>query len=474
MIARQNKLQASTRAARTALLWRVHWWAALVATPFAAIAALSGLLYVLTPQIEKSLYGHMEQVAPVVKAQPLDQLVAAALAAAPANMELKHVVTPGAANEALKVIFAPRNGGSDPHAHHHAGAQSGNGGMATLSASNGAASEHSSGAALSRPAVRKPSGFGLPAGAVTVYVHPGNASVLGSLVNEDRFSQWAKHLHSRLLQGEGWRWIIELAASWMVVMLITGVALWWPNASWPRFGLQGRSFWRDWHTFAGVALGIVSLVILATGLTWSKYAGEEVRVLRDLVGQAPPQMPVGLHSQSHPGMTLLNWQEALEAVRQIAPDASLQLTAPHGQDGIWRISMADRTRPTLRFEAALDAYSGKPLYASNWQQQTAFGKATAIGIPFHRGEFGWWNQAVLFVFGVGVLFSLLSGWMMYFKRRKVGQLSLPNVPAQAWRALGAGWWMTGLVCLALMPTLAISAPLVLLLDMLSGRTVANR
>lgn len=455
--------------ARAALFWRVHWWAALVATPFALLAALTGLLYVFTPQIEQRLYGHMEQVAPVAQARPLDQLVAAAQAAAPAGMELKQVVVPAANSEALKVIFAPAAGGADPHAHHHGGQHGA--GMGAGAAAQTAAPA-STAMAATKPAAAKRSGFGLPAGALTVYVDPASGLITGTLANDQRFSQWAKHLHSRLLQGEGWRWMIELGASWMMVMLITGVALWWPTARWPRTGLRGRAFWREWHTFAGVALGIISLVILATGLTWSKYAGEQVRALRDLTGQAPPQMPAGLHSQRQSEAVPLGWQAALDAARRIAPAASLQLTPPRNPDGIWRISMADRTQPALRFEAALDAYSGQPLYTSDWSQQTAFGKATAIGIPFHRGEFGWWNQALLLVFGLGVLFSLLSGWLMYFKRRKAGQLSLPRVPAQAWRALGAGWWLTLLGCLALMPTLAISAPLVLICDVLTRRQAA--
>lgn len=461
-MAQKDRIKASGRAARAALFWRVHWWAALIASPFALLAALTGLLYVFTPQIEQSLYGHMEQVVPVSRALSLDQLVAAAQAAAPASLELKQVVVPDANDVSLKVIFAPREGTNDPHAHHH-GAQHG-ADQAPIAPAMAGASR-----ADVQAATRKPSGFGLPAGTVTVYVNPANASILGTLANDERFSQWAKRLHSRLLQGEGWRWMIELGASWMLVMLITGVALWWPSAGWPRLGLQGRAFWREWHTFAGVALGLVSLIILATGLTWSKYAGAEVRVLRDLAGQAPPQMPSGLRSQPKTGDAQLGWQGALDAARRIAPPASLQLTAPRGSLGVWRVSMADRDRPTLRFEAALDAYTGKPLYVSDWQQQTAFGKATAIGIPFHRGEFGWWNQAVLLIFGLGVLFSLLSGWWMYFKRRKAGRLSLPVVPPQAWRALGAGWSVTALLCLALMPALAVSAPLVLLVEVLAGR-----
>nr|WP_315489115.1 PepSY-associated TM helix domain-containing protein [uncultured Rhodoferax sp.] len=52
-------------AQRRSLLWRVHFWAALIASPFAVLAALTGILYIFTPQIEAQLHGHLDTVAPV-------------------------------------------------------------------------------------------------------------------------------------------------------------------------------------------------------------------------------------------------------------------------------------------------------------------------------------------------------------------------------------------------------------------------
>jgi uncharacterized iron-regulated membrane protein len=111
------------------------------------------------------------------------------------------------------------------------------------------------------------------------------------------------------------------------------------------------------------------------------------------------------------------------------------------------------------------------LYFSGWADQTVFGKATAIGIPFHRGEFGVWNQALLFVFGVGVIFSIVSGWGMYFKRRRQGQSILPMVMKGAWRVVPLGAWLGGAFMLLAMPLLAISALGVMVLE---GAIALNR
>ena len=264
--------------------------------------------------------------------------------------------------------------------------------------------------------------------------------------------------------------MIELAASWLMVMLVTGVVLWWPRGAQsglPKRGARGRNGWRQWHAFLGVALGVVSVVILTTGLTWSQQAGGRIRALRDASGQAPPPVPRGLHSREEGAP--LDWQDAWQVARSHAPAIAVQLTAPASQDDVWRATMADRSQPTLRFDLQFDAYSGKPLYYAGWQAQTAFGKATAIGIPFHRGEFGWWNQALLLLFGASVLFSLVSGWVMFFKRRLPGSLGLPRLLPGAWTSPSALAWLVAAGMCALMPLLLISGCMLMLLELLLAK-----
>jgi uncharacterized iron-regulated membrane protein len=152
----------------------------------------------------------------------------------------------------------------------------------------------------------------------------------------------------------------------------------------------------------------------------------------------------------------------------------MQLMPPRAEDGpggFWRANHLERSpgetgAPTRRFDLLLDAYSGQALYFSGWEAQTAFGKATAIGIPFHRGEFGLWNQALLLLFGLGVVFSILSGWVMYFKRRQRGMAGLPVLLPQAWRSVSPwAWGGTALLLLAL-PLLALSSLVVLAIEAL--------
>jgi uncharacterized iron-regulated membrane protein len=435
---------AHLAARRRSLFWRIHFWAALIASPFALVATLTGLLYIFTPQIEARLYAGLERVEAGGQRLPLDAAVAAARRAAPSGLEVLAVTPPAAPVDAVRVSFGPAAPGAGAHAGHGQPAA----------------------AAAARP--------GQGGERLTVFVDPYRATVLGSQREQDRFSEWARRLHSRLLQGESLRWMIELAASWMLVMLLTGVYLWWPQAAaggqpaLPRRTARGRTAWRQWHAFLGVLLGVLSLAMVLTGITWSRYAGQQVRAVRDWAGQASPQVPAHLHSMPQGGAPL-NYQQAWDRTRALLPGALPQLAPPRGPHGVWRASSADRRHPEGRFELVLNAYDGQVLYYAGWDRQTAFGKATAVGIPFHRGELGLWNQALLFVFAAGVLFSLVSGWVMFFKRRRAGQLGLPKLVPGAWRAVPPAAAVLGIGMCVLMPLLALSAAVLAVVEVTLSR-----
>ena len=460
---------APIQARRRSLLWRLHFWSALIASPFAVIAAGTGLLYVFTPQIESALYAHLDTVTPQAQAKPLDDAVDAAQQAMPAGWMLHSVSPAQDADDSVKLAFMPPM--AMPAMSMSSMAMPGMNMPGMANAQGGHAGHGDAGhAGKSAPTFLRPS-FGFPSRSTVVYVNPYSAEVLGQLPQADRFNVWARKLHSNLQQSDRWRWMIELAASWLMVMLVTGVFLWWPStgqSALPQAGAKGRVAWKQWHSFIGATLGLMSAVILTTGLTWSQYAGGQVRLARDLTGQTSPRIPAQFKSTVTQGQAALNWEQASQAIRKQAPQVSMQIMPPKGPAGVWRANQLDRGDPTKRFDLLLDGYSGASLYDSGWKQETLFGKATGIGIPFHRGEFGWWNQALLFIFGAGVLFSIVTGWVMYFQRRALGLVGLPKLLPGAWRSVSPWAGLGGLVMLVSMPLLASSAALVVLVEIWMG------
>src|SRR3546814_11759841 len=71
--------------------------------------------------------------------------------------------------------------------------------------------------------------------------------VIGSADPERRISAWLSAIHGSLLIGRAGGLIVELAASWAIVMILTGLYLWWPRGRglagvvWPRLSLGGRA-----------------------------------------------------------------------------------------------------------------------------------------------------------------------------------------------------------------------------------------
>ena len=106
-----------------------------------------------------------------------------------------------------------------------------------------------------------------------VYIHPQTLAVL-KLDNEDyRLENVIKKLHGELFIGDLGSWIVELAASWAVIMILTGLFLWWPRDAkglagilYPRLKQGKRIFWRDIHAVTGIYVSFFALFLLFTGL----------------------------------------------------------------------------------------------------------------------------------------------------------------------------------------------------------------
>jgi uncharacterized iron-regulated membrane protein len=409
------------------LFWRIHFWAGLVTAPIVLFAAATGLLYVFAPQVEAWHHAHLDRVPVGAALQPLDAQVAAARTAFP-HQAVRYVVPGFAPGDTTQVVLQAVQ--APGHEHH------------------GAAAGHD---------------HGLPDGSI-VYVNPYTATVVGRLHEMQRFKTWARKLHSTALQGEGWRWLLELGASWMLVLFATGLVLWWPRPrpaggrGWaalkPQWG-RGRGTWRDLHAVVAIALGLVLAVVLVTGLTWARHAGANFRLLQEALGQQPPRPPADLRSTPLPGQAIISWQAAWDRARPLAPEVSMMLTAPRDAAGTWRIENFDRSQPTLRFTLMLHACSGEPLFRTGWDQFPAFAQATAVGIPFHRGEFGVWNQAVLALAALGAMFSVGSGlWMGWLRRPRRPQGALvgaPPVQPGQWRRAPVWLWPAALVLAVALP-----------------------
>ena len=100
-------------------------------------------------------------------------------------------------------------------------------------------------------------------------------------------------LHGELLMGNRGSAVVELAASWAIIMIVTGLYLWWPRKAktlggivYPRLGGGSRMFWRDLHGVTGFWISGLALFLLFSGLPWAKFWGDYLKNVRRLTGTA--------------------------------------------------------------------------------------------------------------------------------------------------------------------------------------------
>lgn len=219
-------------------VWRWHFYAGLFCMPFVIVLALSGSIYLFKPQIEAWLDRPYDQLAFVGDPLSPSIQVGAALKTRPGAKFQSYELSPGPRSAARIVI---RDQGE----------------------------------------------------AHRLYVHPQTLTVLHAVPEDERFMRAVFRLHGELWLGERGSYLVEMAASWTIVMVLTGLVLWWPRQSagmagvlYPRLRAAGRVFWRDLHSVTGVWVSVFTLVLLLTGLPWSKFWGEYFKAARRATGTA--------------------------------------------------------------------------------------------------------------------------------------------------------------------------------------------
>ena len=241
-------------------LWRWHFYAGLFVMPFLVVLAITGTLYCFQPQIEPLLYPHRLIVEPQSTPRLTeDALLAKARAAMPADARAVTAPIASAPDRSTEFIFRLADGEKQ-----------------------------------------------------SVYLNPYSGEVLGTLSVERRFMQVDRMLHRKLLLGKPGELLMELAACWTLVMIGTGIALWWPRekttaraALVPRFSLQGRALWKNLHAVMGIWLALGALIFVLSGLPWTGSWGKQFKALASAANLgAPPGSWGGLPLRSAmPGMS---------------------------------------------------------------------------------------------------------------------------------------------------------------------------
>ncbi|WP_304164748.1 PepSY domain-containing protein [Lonsdalea britannica] len=451
--AEQNPLPGSS-GLRTFFL-RIHFYIGLFVGPFIFIAALTGTLYVLTPQLENRLYAHVLYTDIEGTPQPLSLQVAAAMRvlANEKNTTLSAVRPAPSPGETTRVMFSsPDLGPSE-----------------------------------SRSVFIDPVSLAVK-GDLTVY---GTSGILP-------FRLWLDNLHRSLLLGSLGRNYSELAASWLWIAALGGAYLWWTgrqspiNAKKTDAVRSARRRLRRRHTVTGLALLAGLLFFSATGLTWSRWAGDNVSQLRYALGWQTPAVATQLSGSTEPSphnehahhmmmdmpdktpIDPARFDRVLASARAAGIEArKIEIRPTSKPHRAWTVTEMERTWPTRADAVAVDPDSGQVVSKVAFSDFPLAAKLTRWGVDIHMGVlFGWPNQLLLAVFGTGLCMMIVWGYRLWWLRRP--RASVSNNPLQtvteAFLSLSlASRVLVVIVTLGIgifLPAMGISAVILMLLDIL--------
>ena len=396
-----------------ALLVRLHFYAGLFVGPFIFVAALSGALFALTPQIENWLYHSELTTETTGTAKPLaDQILTARshIGDAATLAAVRPAPEPG---ETTRVMFAVD--GLQPFEHQ------------------------------------------------AVFVDPVSLDVRGELVVYGTsgtlpFRIWIDYVHRHLHLGDVGRYYSELAASWLWLVALGGLALWWrrrrSNLT-PQVATE-RGTLRQWHSGMGVVLLLAFLFFSVTGLTWSKWAGANIAELRaqldwgtpglntELIGSTPQQHQHGAHAGHGMSPVITAGEDnaaAYDAVLQQARAAGIdagmvEIKPATNVSRAWVVREIDRSWPTQVDMVAVDARTLTIADRVDFETFPLAAKLTRWGIDAHMGIlFGLANQLFVAACALGLCVMIVLGYRMWWLRRPIRSDQQRHRPQRVWTEL---------------------------------------
>jgi uncharacterized iron-regulated membrane protein len=408
---------------RTALyrtIWRWHFYAGLFVMPFILILSVTGSIYLFKPQIDRWEESSFRGLPSLDTVSPNQQLQAAIMA------------FPGAQFESYRLPEMP-----------------GDTAMITLGLENGVKRQ--------------------------VFVSP-QGKIMGSLKPNSRISEVVSEIHGSLLAGKYGSWLVELAGSWAIVMALSGLYLWWPSGRrlagvvWPRISRGKRAFWRDLHAVTGFWVSGFALVLLITALPWAGVWGEVFKQVRTQMAWTKdrPDWKIGAGGghEEHDHAAMIRQQTSglkMAGLADIVGKAKGEHDLPYPvfikppdahENMAWTVESETQNRPH-RVIITYDMTTGKELSRKGQADKHPIDRAIAYGIAWHEGQlFGWINQLIGLLTALALITLMVSGFVMWRRRRPVNALGAPYLQAAPVRIKGVV--IIILMFAALLPLLAAS------------------
>lgn len=409
------------------MLWRWHFYAGIILLPFILILSLTGAVYLFKPQIERAIdRPYQNLVINGERAAPSAQ-VAAALKTEP-NSQLRYYEMPEYPNDAPRIFIFSK------------GVE------------------------------------------YVVYVHPVTLQILKKLPKESRFMQVARNIHGELMVGKKGSYIVEGAASWAIVMVITGIYLWWPRNQKGFSGIfyirGGRHFWRDTHSVVGIYSSIFALFFLLSGLPWTDVWGEGFKSVRRITHTMPERQDWTTSRKEEKDRLMEEMGHDMKpmpyyniSVDDLAAHAKLEnlpfpveIAPPNKKNHNWVLRSNAQNR-TKRIEIEYDPKTGMEVKRTPFAKRHIIDKIVGTAVAAHEGQlFAPLNQILGVLTALALSLMSISAFKMWRNRKPDGLLGAP--PAIKDQKIGFGIAVIILFFALFLPVFGISLIIIALVEFL--------
>lgn len=475
----EERLERQAKAASVyRVMWRWHFYAGLLVSPILIVTAVTGAIYAFKDEIEDLTQARLLVVAPAGERQPLSKQVAAAAAAFPQG-RVENVDLPADPARSTRVMVAlpkpktealPGESPVEPKPKEKAAAE------ASYADAKPAPAADDVKATTVKTAAAAPKGMGGSEGVErrAVFVNPYTAEVLGSRGPADNwFFELVLSIHRRLYAGNVGRMVVEFSTSWTIILLLTGVYLWWPRGaktSWGVWLLRLRAkpyvVLRDLHAVPAALISPVAIVIVFTGLFWTQLWGTGFKYFQGPIpqGAGVSTLVAGGKSGATPETVSLDAVAALGA--KAWPGDDLFINLPSKPTGVFQINARPEIGPTFSGRMEVDRYSGAVLKQVEAADLPILTRFRTWVYPLHVGSvFGITTKILAFVASSILAMLTITGVWMWWQRRPAGRTGFPRKPEGT---IPLWLWGSLVGCSLFFPAVGLSILVFMLVETLWG------
>ncbi|MDR6159309.1 putative iron-regulated membrane protein [Chryseobacterium sp. SLBN-27] len=269
-----------------------------------------------------------------------------------------------------------------------------------------------------------------------VYVNPYNGEILGVYNEKYDVFPILKSIHWSLLLKTDWgKYVVGIPVVLFIIMLITGIILWWPknkNARKGRFRFNWKNIttWKrknyDLHNILGFYASFIALILSISGIYFSF---PWVKNVFNLVLSGSIELPKEKEIKSPDSVLSVNKSAfditALETKKLYSSSSSFRIplngknkkgkelknipVTVYGENGSFAI----------RNQVVFDKYSGKLLLNKPHQQLTNAEKYANANYDIHTGSyFGIFGKIIWFITGLICTSLPVTGFLIWLGKKK--------------------------------------------------------